>query len=58
MPFSGLPAARRASRRLEAVVGRIAHHVGERILDQLEHLPVELGLGAVHLELDLLAEFG
>jgi hypothetical protein len=30
----------------------------ERILDQFEHLAVELGLGAVHFELDLLAEFG
>ena len=30
----------------------------ERILDQLEHLAVELGLGAVHLQLDLLAELG
>ena len=31
--------------------------MGERILDQFEHLAVELGLGAVHLQLDLLAEF-
>ena len=44
-------------RRLEAVIGRIAHHVRERILDQVEHLAVELGLGAVHFEFDLLAEF-
>ena len=42
--------------RFQAVVGGIAHHVGERILDQVEHLAVELGLGAVHFELDLLAE--
>ena len=43
---------------LEAVVGGVAHHVGERILDPLEHLAVELGVGAVHLELDVLAELG
>ena len=29
----------------------------QRILDQVEHLAVELGVGAVHLEFDLLAEF-
>ena len=56
-PCSGLPAARRSRRRLEAVIGRIAHHMGERILDQVEHLAVELGLGALHFQLDLLAEF-
>ena len=44
--------------RLEAVVGRVAHHVGERVLDALQHLAVELGVGAVHLELDVLAELG
>ena len=58
MPFSGLPAARRSAARLQAVIGGIAHHMGERVLDQVEHLAVELGLGAVHLELDLLAELG
>ena len=31
--------------------------MGERILDQVEHLAVELGLGALHFQLDLLAEF-
>ena len=41
----------------DAVVGRIAHHVGERVLDDLEDLTVQLGLGAAHDELDLLAEF-
>jgi len=45
-------------RRLDAVIGAIAHQMGERVLDQLQHLPIELGLGAVHLELDLLAEIG
>ena len=29
----------------------------KRILDQVEHLAVELGVGAVHLQFDLLAEF-
>ena len=45
-------------RPLEAVVGGIAHHVGERVLDQIEHLAIELGLGALHVEIDLLAELG
>ena len=31
--------------------------MGQRILDQVEHLAVELGVGAVHLQFDLLAEF-
>ena len=44
-------------RRLQPMVAGIAHHMGERILDQLQHLPVELGLGALHVEVDLLAEF-
>ena len=42
---------------LDAVVGGIAHHMGQRILDQLEHLAVEFGLGALHGEFDLLAGF-
>ena len=42
---------------LQAMVGGVAHHVGERVLDQVEHLAVELGVGAVHLQLDLLAQF-
>ena len=29
----------------------------ERILDQVEHLAVELGVGAVHLQFDLLVQF-
>ena len=44
-------------RHLEAVVGRVAHHVRQRILDQVEHLAVQLGVCAVHLQLDLLVEF-
>ena len=44
--------------RLQAVIGGVAHHVGERVLDPLQHLAVELGVGAVHLKLDVLAELG
>ena len=44
-------------RRLQPVIGRVAHHMGQRILDQIEHLAVELGVGAVHLQFDLLAQF-
>ena len=43
---------------LQTMVGGIAHHVRERILDEVEDLTVELGLRAVHLQLDLLAEIG
>ena len=31
--------------------------MGQGILDQVEHLAVEFGVGAVHLQFDLLAEF-
>ena len=31
--------------------------MGERVLDQVEHLAVELGVGAVHLQFDLLVQF-
>ena len=44
--------------RLQPVIGGVAHHVCERVLDAIEHLSVQLGVGAVHLELDLLAELG
>ena len=57
VPCSPLPEASALGRRLQAVVGGVAHHVRQRILDQVEHLAVELGVGAVHLQLDLLAEF-
>ena len=56
VPLSDLPAATRSAGRLDAMIARVADHVGERILDQLEHLAVELGLLAVHDEIDLLAE--
>ena len=42
--------------RFQAVIRRVAHHMRERILDQVEHLAVELGLGALHLEIDMLAK--
>ena len=44
-------------RRLEPVIGGVAHHVSERILDQVEYLAIELGVGAMHLQFDLLSEF-
>ena len=44
-------------RPLQAVVARVAHHMGERILDQLQHLAVQLGVGAEHHQLDLLVHF-
>ena len=40
------------------MIGAVAHQMRERILDQFEHLAIELGLGAVHFKLDGLAEFG
>jgi hypothetical protein len=40
------------------MIGGIAHHMGERVFDALEHLAIKLGVGAVHFELDVLAEFG
>ena len=52
----GLAGGAALERALDAVIRRVADHVGQRILDQLEHLAVELGLGALHDELDLLAE--
>jgi hypothetical protein len=34
------------------MIGGIAHDVRQGILDQLDHLPIELGVGATHLNLD------
>ena len=56
VPGLGLAGGARARPASRAVVGRVAHHVGQRVLDQLQHLAVELGLGAVHHQLDLLAQ--
>ena len=40
----------------DAVIAGVADHVRQRILDQLEHLAVELGVLAFHLKVDLLAK--
>src|SRR5229473_10483 len=53
----GLAGGSALGRRLQAVIGRVAHHMGQGILDQVEHLAVELGVGAVHLQFDLLVKF-
>ena len=53
----GLAAGGALGRGLQAVIGGVAHHVRQRILDQVEHLAVELGVGAVHLQFDLLVQF-
>ncbi len=57
-PRSGFPSGPPLGHRLEAVIGGVAHHVGERVFDEIQHLPVELGLRAVQFELDPLAEVG
>ena len=44
--------------RLDAVVHRVAHQMGERIGDFLHHRLVELGVGAADLQLDVLAQLG
>jgi len=43
---------------LDAMIRAIADEVSERILDQLQHLAVELGLSALHFQVDLFAELG
>ena len=48
---------RPACRILEPVVGGIADHMGQRILDQLQNLTVQFGFRTVHLQVDLLAGF-
>jgi len=55
---AGLGLARRLAvgGPLQAVIGAVAHQMGQRVLDQLEDLAVELGLGAEHLQVDLLVE--
>ena len=57
VPCSRLARGQPLGRRLQPVIGGVAHHMGQRILDQVEHLAVELGVGALHLELDLLVQF-
>ncbi|CAH1650777.1 hypothetical protein CHELA1G11_10259 [Hyphomicrobiales bacterium] len=41
---------------LDAMIGRIAHQLRQRILDELQHLSVELRLRTIELEIDVLAE--
>ncbi len=43
---------------LDAVVAGVADDVSERVLDRLDDGLVELGFGALHLDLDLLADLG
>jgi len=43
---------------LDAVIGAVAHQMGERIAHEFEDLAVELGFGAVHFKLDVLVEIG
>ena len=43
-------------RRFNAVVGAIAHQMGERIADQIDQLPVKLGVGALGDEVDLFVQ--
>ena len=57
----GQPAAARLSgrlanrRSLDAVVDRVAHHVDQRVLDELEHFAVDLELRADDVPVDLFA---
>ena len=44
-------------RGFQTVIGGVADHMGQRVLDQFQHLPVELGIGAEHFQLDLFRQF-
>ena len=52
---SGLPAARRCFRLLDAVGEGVAHHVQQGLVQPAEHPPVEGGLGPLDGELHVLA---
>ena len=57
MPFLDLPAASRPAGSSSPWSGPSLRTIwGQRILDQFEDLAVELGLGADHFELDILAQ--
>ena len=43
---------------LEAVIGAIAHEMGERIANQLDQLAVEFGVAAIGDQIDLLVQLG
>ncbi len=38
----------------QTVVGRVANHVGQRILDEFKHLTVKFRIGTDHLQIDFL----
>lgn len=46
------------ARVFQAMIGGIAHHMRQRILDRFEDLPVELLVSARHPDLDRLAKIG
>ena len=50
VPSGSLPAAARTSGRLDAVIERVAHRVGQRILDGLKQALVQFGVLAFHLQ--------
>ncbi len=58
VPPRDFPGRDARGRAFDSVIGAVAHQVGQRIPHQFENLAVELGFGAMHLELDLLAELG
>ena len=55
-PWAGLPARSRTPGLLDAVVEGVAHQVQQRVGEVLDHQLVQLGLLAVHPQVDLLAE--
>ena len=56
LPCAGLPAAIAHFRLLEAVVDRVADHVGQRIGEPLDHRPVDFGRFALGMQTHLLAD--
>ncbi len=58
MPDLGLAGGEALFRALDAVVGRVADHVGQRIGKLLDDRLVDLGVLADGLEADLLAGLG
>src|SRR5579872_5603193 len=45
------------SRAFDAVIGAVADEMRQRVLDHLQDLPVEFGIGTVHLEVDVFSKF-
>ena len=56
VPWAGLPARCAHLGQLDAVVEGVAHQVQQRVGEVLDHELVQLGLLAVHPQVDLLAE--